>query len=160
MEQTYPGDDDHRAHFNALLPAFIDPRYMQVDGRPIFLVFQPSDLTPRAVELWRAMAHSAGLAGLYLVGVVKNAQEAAVISQETASTPAPSRALPGGVRTCQVLSAVISKVLGNQESPIPLSENVIKNPSTCTSSRDLLPYIEIGDAHGLDFLPVRHARLG
>src|ERR1700754_964591 len=32
IEQTYPGVDDYTAHFYAVLPAFIDKRYIQVDG--------------------------------------------------------------------------------------------------------------------------------
>lgn len=44
MEQTYPGVEDHIEHFNVLLPAFRDPRYLRVDSRPIFFVFQPANL--------------------------------------------------------------------------------------------------------------------
>ena len=151
IEQTYPGDDDHRAHFNALLPAFSDSRYMQVDGRPIFLVFQPSDLTPRAVELWRALAHSAGLAGLYLVGVVKNAQEAAVISQAGFDACTISRTAGRG-RNLPITQRVISKVLGARKAPA-FYQKMFNRPFHVYQSRDLLPYIEIGDAHGLDFFP-------
>jgi lipopolysaccharide biosynthesis protein len=39
IEQTYPGTDDHRRHFDTLLPAFLDRRYMTVDGKPIFVFF-------------------------------------------------------------------------------------------------------------------------
>jgi lipopolysaccharide biosynthesis protein len=41
IKQTYPGQADHEAHFRALLPAFKDPRYIRVDGKPVFLIFQP-----------------------------------------------------------------------------------------------------------------------
>ena len=71
IEQTYPGPDDHRAHFAALLPAFRDTRYMQVDGKPIFLLYKPEKLPdPRgALALWRQMAAEAGLPGLHLIGM-------------------------------------------------------------------------------------------
>ncbi len=71
MEQTYPGEEDHRAHFAALLPAFRDPRYTRVNGRPLFAVFKPKQI-PNAAEtlrLWRRMAEAAGLPGLHFVGV-------------------------------------------------------------------------------------------
>ena len=29
VEQTYPGEEDHRVHFESLLPAFMDPRYFR-----------------------------------------------------------------------------------------------------------------------------------
>jgi Glycosyltransferase WbsX len=71
IEQTYPGRADHEAHFRTLLPAFSDPRYIRVDGRPVFLIYDPKSL-PDVVEtvaLWRAMAVDAGLGGLYMVGM-------------------------------------------------------------------------------------------
>jgi hypothetical protein len=71
IEQTYPGEADHRAHFTWLLGAFRDPRYVTVDGRPVFLVFDPVDLPDAAglCRLWRGLAEAAGLPGLYLLAV-------------------------------------------------------------------------------------------
>jgi lipopolysaccharide biosynthesis protein len=70
IEQTYPGRADHQAHFQALLPAFADPRYIRVEGKPIFLIYDPHDLpdTVETLALWRAMAVDAGLGGLHIVG--------------------------------------------------------------------------------------------
>lgn len=71
IEQTYPGAQDHERHFQALLPAFSDPRYVRVDGKPVFLVWRPTELPdPSAfIEQWRSMAQKAGLAGLHLVAI-------------------------------------------------------------------------------------------
>ena len=71
IEQTYPGDDDHRAHFESLLPAFRDRRYTTVDGKPVFVIYRPMELpeTHRTVDLWQDMARKAGLSGLHLIGV-------------------------------------------------------------------------------------------
>lgn len=69
-EQTYPGEDDFREHFYALLPAFKDPRYVKVDGKPFFMVFKP--LHVKNVELfidtWQKLAKENGLPGIYFVG--------------------------------------------------------------------------------------------
>ena len=73
IEQTYPGLDDHRAHFETLLPAFRDPRYLTVDGKPLFLVYRPLELpdSVRVLEFWRELALKAGLPGLFLVAEKK-----------------------------------------------------------------------------------------
>lgn len=71
MEQTYPGWDDHAAHFVWLLQAFSDPRYIRVDGKPIFVIWSPQDIPDVAlvVEFWRERAVKAGLPGLHLIGI-------------------------------------------------------------------------------------------
>jgi lipopolysaccharide biosynthesis protein len=68
-QQTYPGPEDDRLHFDSLLPAFRDERYLRVNGRPVFYVFRPEELPDAAafVERWQGMARAAGLDGLYLV---------------------------------------------------------------------------------------------
>lgn len=69
IEQTYPGINDHRAHFESLLPAFRDSRYVHRDGRPVFLIFRPEKLPEpaRFIELWQNLARRAGFRGLYLI---------------------------------------------------------------------------------------------
>jgi len=69
IEQTYPGRKDYERHFAALLPAFSDSRHLRVDGKPVFLVYRPTEL-PNGREFadcWRELAAKAGLPGIYLV---------------------------------------------------------------------------------------------
>jgi len=69
LEQTYPGSEDDKRHFNHLLPAFEDGRYLRVDGKPLFYVFRPEQLPDARAfcDRWRKMSESAGLKGIYLV---------------------------------------------------------------------------------------------
>jgi hypothetical protein len=68
-EQTYPGEDDYRRHFEALLPAFRDPRYVRVDGKPLFLIYQPKKIPHCAgmIDYWQRLAAAAGLPGVHFV---------------------------------------------------------------------------------------------
>jgi lipopolysaccharide biosynthesis protein len=70
IKQTYPGADDHRAHFDTLSSAFMDPRYIKVDGKPLFLIYKPEQIQncQPTLELWRNLAAQAGLPGLHIVG--------------------------------------------------------------------------------------------
>jgi len=67
IAQAYSPEGD-RALIRELIPAFRDPRYIRVRGRPLFLVFRANDLPdPRATAaIWREEAVAAGLPGLYL----------------------------------------------------------------------------------------------
>lgn len=71
MEQQYPGWDDHAAHFDWLLQAFADKRYIRVEGKPLFVVYQPDHIpdVAKVAAFWRERAEQAGLPGLYLIGV-------------------------------------------------------------------------------------------
>ena len=63
IEQTYPGIEDYKAHFYAMLPAFKDKRYMTVDGKPIFGIFEPKDFPDFKLfsETWNKLALDNGL---------------------------------------------------------------------------------------------------
>lgn len=75
VEQTYPGAKDHEAHFQYLLPAFRDRRYIRVDEKPVFVVFMPKEIPEPAatLRLWQEMARENGLGGLYLVAYTHDA---------------------------------------------------------------------------------------
>lgn len=69
MEQIYPGEQDDVAHFMALLPAFKDKRYIKVDGKPVFFLYDGWN-HPRVKEwitIWRRLAVEHGLPGLHMV---------------------------------------------------------------------------------------------
>ena len=75
IEQSYPGEDDHERHFDTLLTAFSDPRYMTFESRPILLIFRPLEIpmVRKTMDLWRRLAERAGLPGLHLVGIPDDA---------------------------------------------------------------------------------------
>ena len=70
-EQTYPGDEDYISHFNYCLPAFKDRRYITVDGKPLFCIFDPYRFkdVKHFIEVWRNLAVNNGLRGIYFVAL-------------------------------------------------------------------------------------------
>jgi lipopolysaccharide biosynthesis protein len=72
IEQTYPGPTDHERHFYELLPAFHDQRYLRIDGKPLFLLYDPFGLPDLLAftHQWRSLAVKEGLSGLHLMGIV------------------------------------------------------------------------------------------
>jgi lipopolysaccharide biosynthesis protein len=69
IAQEYSVEDD-RAHLRFLLTAFRDPRYVRVEGKPLFLVYRSSNLpdSKATTRLWREEAAREGLE-LYLCRV-------------------------------------------------------------------------------------------
>lgn len=71
FEQLYPGKEDYSAHFYDVLPAFRDRRYITVEGKPLFVIFDPYAFEDRVqfVQLWNELAVENGLKGVYFVGI-------------------------------------------------------------------------------------------
>ena len=76
IEQVYPGMDDHERHFQYLLSAFADDRYIKVDGKPLFVLYKPDDIPDvvRVTDFWRERALQVGLKGLHIVGVAHRSE--------------------------------------------------------------------------------------
>lgn len=70
LRQEY-GDADDADHFRSLITAFKDPRYIKVDGRPVFLVYRTGILPDplRTAATWRKVASESGIADPYLIRV-------------------------------------------------------------------------------------------
>ena len=69
IEQRYLGKEDYIEHFFQVLPAFLDNRYIKVDGKPIFMIYAPFDFpdVKYFIELWNELALKNGLKGIYFI---------------------------------------------------------------------------------------------
>ena len=73
MEQKYDGKQQYIDHFMYNLPAFKDKRYITVEGKPMFVIWNPNDHKEQIsllISIWRDLAKEHGLKGLYFVGRV------------------------------------------------------------------------------------------
>ena len=80
IEQTYPGDEDYIAHFQSVLPAFKDPRYIRCEGKPLFFIYKHQQCPDMAhlIELWQTLARENGLEGIFFVAIVNSLYDADV----------------------------------------------------------------------------------
>ena len=69
IDQLYPGMADYTAHFETVLPALVDKRYITVDGKPLFMIYHPFDHPEMKefIALWQQLAIRNGLKGVYFV---------------------------------------------------------------------------------------------
>lgn len=75
-EQTYPGEEDIVNHFHYVLKAFKDKRYITVDGKPLFLIFDPYSVPniEHFMKKWRTMAKQNGLDGIHFIAYTQNSK--------------------------------------------------------------------------------------
>lgn len=71
FKQQYLGKDDHTRHFNRLLPAFKDKRYIKVDGKLLFVIFRPMALEDgrEFMKVWNDLAKMNGIKGFHFVAI-------------------------------------------------------------------------------------------
>lgn len=67
VEQRYPGEEDARMYFESLLPAFKDNRYIKIDSKPLFYIFDPLILPEEYILWFREWAKEAGLPDIFFV---------------------------------------------------------------------------------------------
>ncbi len=73
IEQTYPGVDDYVRHFNEMLPAFKDRRYIRVNGKLLFGIFAPFDIPDAQLfmDTWNRLARENDLVGFEFFAFVQ-----------------------------------------------------------------------------------------
>lgn len=74
IEQLYPGKNDYIAHFNYVLSAFKDSRYLTCNGKPVFLIYRPN-LVPDIklfIDLWNKLAIQNGFPGICFIADIHN----------------------------------------------------------------------------------------
>lgn len=74
IEQKYPGKQDIINHFDFVIKAFKDSRYLTIDEMPIFMIYAP-ELIPNLndfISIWNNLAKKNGLKGIYFIGQSKN----------------------------------------------------------------------------------------
>jgi hypothetical protein len=69
MEQQYLGQKDYTDHFFSVLEAFKDKRYITVEGKPVFVIYDPLDShIPEFMSVWRSLALKNGFKGIHFIG--------------------------------------------------------------------------------------------
>ena len=75
MEQTYPGLEDEKMHFQFLLKAFKDERYVKIDNCPFLFIFDPLAIPDEYIQNFRKWTKEAGFKDLYLVANITKPEQ-------------------------------------------------------------------------------------
>lgn len=69
IQQTYPSLQDEENHFNYLLSAFNDVRYIKVNNQPLLYIYRPKDIpdVKNFIERWNQKAIKHGFDGIHFV---------------------------------------------------------------------------------------------
>jgi len=90
IEQKYPGKEDVLRHFEYILPAFEDPRYIKIANKPFFLIYKPDnhpDLK-RFTDVFHNLSIKYGFDGIHFVAT--NVSESWPLNEYGFSAIAPS----------------------------------------------------------------------
>lgn len=71
VEQRYLGEEDYTLHFQEVLPAFKDKRYITIEGKPLFAIFDPYNFqdVSNFIKTWQRLAKENGLKGIFFIAM-------------------------------------------------------------------------------------------
>ncbi|MCQ2531695.1 MAG: glycoside hydrolase family 99-like domain-containing protein [Saccharofermentans sp.] len=86
IKQVYGGQEDWEAHLQYLLPFFQDERYIQIDGKPLMLLYTTSRIKDcdEMVKYWNERIKEYGFKGIYIVETLNAYQKEPVLENSSA----------------------------------------------------------------------------
>lgn len=71
VEQRYLGEEDYTMHFQEVLPSFRDKRYITIEGKPLFTIFDPYNFrdVSNFIKTWQRLAKENGLKDIYFIAM-------------------------------------------------------------------------------------------
>lgn len=73
LKQEYLGEQDDEKHFYSLLSAFKDKRYLRINNKPLFFIYDPAahPYMEQFIAHWQRLAIKEGLEGIFFVGATQ-----------------------------------------------------------------------------------------
>ncbi|MCX6073156.1 MAG: glycoside hydrolase family 99-like domain-containing protein [Campylobacterales bacterium] len=86
MPQIYGGENEWRNHFEYLSPYFLDSRYIKIDQKPVFLIYNASAIphVNEMVAYWDALAIELGFLGIHIIETLNSYQKHSCIDTSKA----------------------------------------------------------------------------
>ena len=75
QQQTHKPDKAvWKMHFDYLLQFFLDERYIRIDNKPIFIIYQTDIINqlPEMIDYWNSLAIQSGLGGIYFIATKRH----------------------------------------------------------------------------------------
>jgi hypothetical protein len=143
MDQTYPGIEDYTKHFYELLPAFHDKRYLRINNKPIFTIYNPTGLPDSKIfiDLWNVLAINNGLEGIYFIAYQHFDFPYKKFGFDALSPPSPSH-LFNRVKH-SILGRVVHKVTGYRYNQLIRGTLKLRNIYTHKQIVDASDYSDI-----------------
>ena len=76
IEQAYGDEKQWRIHFDYLLPFFKDDRYIRIEKKPVFVIYQSAQISclGEMLDCWNRWSREAGMEGIYIIGANSDAR--------------------------------------------------------------------------------------
>lgn len=77
IEQQYFGKEDYLNHFETILPALKDDRYIKVNGRNLFLIYRPYEIPDlnEFVDYWQELTREHKIPEFFFISVTDEAEK-------------------------------------------------------------------------------------
>ena len=123
MPMEYPGDEDYINHFYSLITAFKDERYIKVDGKLLFVVWNPMGIpdAKHFIDIWNKLAQQNGLKGFHFVGLAADIDKTLELGFDAVS-PNNQWMAESKIKGGHYLNALLSKIREKNPHLAPLNK--------------------------------------
>ena len=128
IEQQY-NYEDYKIHFQYVLKAFKDNRYIRVEGKPLFFIYDAMAVPSEFLDLWQKLAKENGLDGICFIGRIKDDSEL-----ETAIAKGFSYV------TCERMARVLTSKQLILRRLHQFRNFITRRPINCCNYKDAYPY--------------------
>lgn len=126
IEQLY---NDCDKHFEYLLKAFKDPRYLKINNKPIFVIFDANSLPLKYMNQLNNLAILNGLNGICFIGRTKNEMEYPILKEKGFSYILPER-----------IAEIATSLNGLHRRLHQLKNYIVGKPINCFSYDEAIPF--------------------
>lgn len=83
MKQEYGDEDKWELHFNYLKKFFVDERYLKIDNRPVFMIFNPKDIEQldKMINYFDKKCKELNFSGIYIIESVNSIKSIEKVSK-------------------------------------------------------------------------------
>lgn len=129
IKQTYNGEEDYKQHYKYALKAFKDSRYIRVDNKPLFFIYDAMAVPEDFLSFWQKWAKEDGLDGICFVGRIEDDKDLHTVMNKGFSYVSCERMVKAFNHRPLFLRRLWQ-----------IKNFILKRPINCCSYKDAYPY--------------------
>ena len=143
IEQLYLGIEDYKKHFELAIKAFKDERYIKINGKPLFFIYDAISVPKEFIDLWNQLAIENGFKnGICFIGRLVNNNNYQILKEKGFDFMMSER-----------MNGISQKTIYFKRRLHQIKNLLLKRPRNCYLYKEAYPYFVEEVDYQDDFIP-------